>query len=242
MLLARESPANDSWMALPFPCASLVWTLPPTVVTSLTASLLVSASLVARREPALSAADVPAKTGRQRRLTDRRVKQSQSFRRRQSRCIWCRCTWDRCTWYGGAKSVSPLMAAAYHSKRLAFREAGQSPQLRRVAQFSQRLGLDLPNALPGHVEFLTYLLQSPVDPIANPESHSHHLLLTRGQGSKYFADVLDQIHLDRRVGRGNFAFVRDEVSQPGGLVIAHGQLDRDRVARHPDEVANLVDR
>src|SRR5258708_40020461 len=86
----------------------------------------------------------------------------------------------------------------------------RSLQPRRMAQFAERLGFNLPNALPRHVELLPHLLEGPVDSISNPESHSHHFLLARGKGGEQFLDILSQVHLDRHIGGGSLTFVLDE--------------------------------
>src|SRR5258708_19274070 len=51
----------------------------------------------------------------------------------------------------------------------------RSLQPRRMAQFAERLGFNLPNALPRHVKLVPDLLEGPVDSISNPDRKSTRL-------------------------------------------------------------------
>src|SRR3989338_5865136 len=59
----------------------------------------------------------------------------------------------------------------------------------RVAEFSQRLCLDLPHALAGNLEDRPDLFEGPRIPVAYPEPQPQHLLLSLGQRAE------DSVHL-----------------------------------------------
>src|SRR4029079_9383776 len=64
-------------------------------------------------------------------------------------------------------------------------ERAQPLAPRRVAQLPQRLRLDLPDALEGHLEVLTHLFQGVVRLLADAEPHPEDLLLARGEGGEH---------------------------------------------------------
>src|SRR5258708_9037774 len=108
-----------------------------------------------------------------------------------------------------------------------------------MAQFAERLGFNLPDALARHVELVPHLLEGPVDSISNPESHSHHFLFARGKGGEQFPDILGQLHLDRHIGGGSLTFVLDEVPQPRALVITDPHFEGNRLPPHANELTKL---
>src|SRR5699024_7089892 len=61
-----------------------------------------------------------------------------------------------------------------------------------VAQFSEGLGLDLADALPGDVEFLAHFLQGAGAAVLNAEAELQHLLLPGSQGGEYVHQLLLQ--------------------------------------------------
>ena len=54
-----------------------------------------------------------------------------------------------------------------------------------MAQFAQGLGLDLADALAGHVELLAHFLEGVVGVHVDTESHSEYLGFTRGEAAQY---------------------------------------------------------
>ena len=53
-----------------------------------------------------------------------------------------------------------------------------------MAQLSQSLGLNLADALPGDIELLAHLFQSPGAAVFNAEAELEHLFLPGGQGGE----------------------------------------------------------
>ena len=53
-----------------------------------------------------------------------------------------------------------------------------------VPQFSEGLGLDLADALPGDIKLLAHFLQGAGTAVLNTEAQLQHLFLTGGQGGE----------------------------------------------------------
>src|SRR5215469_17702139 len=121
-------------------------------------------------------------------------------------------------------------------------ERAQPLAPRRMAELPQRLGLDLPDALAGHLEVLTHLLERVVGLLADPEPHPEHLLLARRQGGQNLPGLLGQVHVDHRVRGRDQALVLDEVAQVGVLLLTDGGLEADGLLRDLEDLADLVQR
>ena len=65
-----------------------------------------------------------------------------------------------------------------------------------VAQFSQRLRLNLPDPLAGHREVLAYLFERMFRPVLKTEPHLDDLFLARAQGLQYFGRLLAKVEVD----------------------------------------------
>src|SRR5512136_1225747 len=82
----------------------------------------------------------------------------------------------------------------------------------RMPEFSEGLCLDLPDALPRHVEFLPHLFQGVVGVFPDAEPPAEHFFLTVRQGVQHPADLLVQVLSYGRIeGRGHL-FVLDKVA------------------------------
>src|SRR6187200_1698221 len=88
-----------------------------------------------------------------------------------------------------------------HFLRSAFEEGAQFAAPRRVAQLSERLGLDLADALAGDGEVLADLLERVLAAVANAEAHLDYLLLARRERFEDRFGLLLQVQVDHRVGR-----------------------------------------
>ena len=58
-----------------------------------------------------------------------------------------------------------------------------------MAELAQSLGLDLPDAFPGHVEFLSQLFQGAGLPVLQPEAQGQHPFLCL----LYTSDAADEL-------------------------------------------------
>ena len=70
---------------------------------------------------------------------------------------------------------------------LHIQEVPQLPASRRMTELAQRLGLNLADALPGHLEVFAHLFQGVRLTIQQPEAEGKHLLFPLGQGTHLFA-------------------------------------------------------
>ena len=62
-----------------------------------------------------------------------------------------------------------------------------------MAQFAQRLGLDLADALSGDIEILSHLLQGVIGLFIDTKPHLQDLLLPGRQGGQYFSGLLRKV-------------------------------------------------
>src|SRR3979411_2805712 len=75
---------------------------------------------------------------------------------------------------------------------LAVDEALELLRPARVPQLAERLGLDLPDALAGHLEVLADLLEGVIALLADAEAHAQDLLLARRQGLEHLPRLLGE--------------------------------------------------
>src|SRR6516162_4838083 len=121
-------------------------------------------------------------------------------------------------------------------------ERAQPLAPRRMAELSQRLGLDLPDALAGHLEVLTHLLERVVRLLPDAEPHPEDLLLARRQRGQHLPGLLGQVHVDDRIRGRDQALVLDEVAEVGVLLLTDGRLEADGLLRDLEDLADLVQR
>src|SRR6266511_2072882 len=137
--------------------------------------------------------------------------------------------------------VHSRCASVYHVP-LALDEALQPLRPRGVPQLPQRLRLDLADALAGHLEVLTDLLERVVALLPDAEPHPEDLLLTGGQGGEHLPGLLREVHVDDRVRRRDERLVLDEVAEVAVLLLADRGLEADGLLRDLEDLADLVER
>src|SRR5215470_3269902 len=121
-------------------------------------------------------------------------------------------------------------------------EAPQFLGPRGMSELPQRLGFDLPDALPGHREVLADLFQRVLAAVAEAEAQAQHLLLARRERVEHLVGLLAQRQADDRLDRRDDLLVLDEVAQVAVLFFADGCLQRDRLLGDLEDLADLVDR
>src|SRR3954464_12328786 len=109
-----------------------------------------------------------------------------------------------------------------------------------VAQLAQRLGLDLPDALAGDAELAPDLLQRAEAAILQPEAELDDPALAVGQALERVADLALEELLRGQVERRGHRLVFDEVAEEGVAVLPDRGLQRHRVARHVEHLADLI--
>src|SRR5262249_45046566 len=110
-----------------------------------------------------------------------------------------------------------------------------------MAQLSQRLCFDLPDALACHSEELPYLLQSALASVIQSESQPENVALARREPGHHFDDIFAQKLLGNAGGRRFSLAILDEISQAAVLFLADRGFQGDGLLRHFDNVSQLAD-
>src|SRR5437870_12120686 len=105
------------------------------------------------------------------------------------------------------------MGPRRHHTGLGFEEAPELLRARRVPELSQRLGLDLSDALAGDREVLPDLLQRVLAAVGEAEAEPQHLLLTRGERVEDLVRLLPERQADDRLDGRDDLLVRYEIAQ-----------------------------
>src|SRR5262245_14722275 len=111
-----------------------------------------------------------------------------------------------------------------------------------MAELSERLRLDLADALARHLEVLTDLLEGVVALLADAEAHPEDLLLARRQRLEHLPGLLGQVHVDDRLGRRDDALVLDEVAEMRIFFLSDRRLEADGLLRDLQDFADFVER
>src|SRR5262245_40451740 len=121
----------------------------------------------------------------------------------------------------------------------AFQERLELAAPRGVPQLAERLGLYLADALARDREVLADLLEGVLAALADAEPHLDHLLLARRQRLEDRLGLLAQVQVDHRVRRREDVAVLDEVAKMAVLFLADRRLERDRLLRDLEDLADL---
>src|SRR3954454_7960554 len=113
---------------------------------------------------------------------------------------------------------------------------------RRVPQLRQRLGLDLPDALPGDAELLADLFESARVTVGQSEPELDDLLLALGERVQDRVELLLQEDERRRVDRDDRVGVFDEVAEVGVVLFADRCFQRHRLLRQLLDLAHPLGR
>src|SRR5207253_10191026 len=108
------------------------------------------------------------------------------------------------------------LVIAEHGSSLANRgiqKGAKFSTARRVTQFAQGLGFDLPDALAGDSEALAYFLKRVLASIIQAKAHFDHFLFTRRQGLEHCVGLLFQVDVNDGLSRRDYSAIFDEVSK-----------------------------
>src|SRR5687768_14396487 len=111
-----------------------------------------------------------------------------------------------------------------------------------MTQLAQRLRLYLAYAFAGHREVLAHFFQRVFAAVADAEAHLDHLLFARRQRLQHRLGLFLQIEVDHRFRRGHRGAVLDEVAEMRIFLFADRRLERDRLLRDLEDLADLRDR
>jgi len=109
-------------------------------------------------------------------------------------------------------------------QNLVFYEAAQFFTAAGVAQFTQGLGFNLPDALTGDRKILPDFFQSVLGIETDPKPFSEDFFLAAGQRAQHFQGLVFQVLFDDGVDRRQHFFVFDESSSPIGVSREMGSL------------------
>src|SRR5438477_6959704 len=109
-----------------------------------------------------------------------------------------------------------------------------------MAQLAEGLRLDLANSLACHVELATDLLQRARPAVLEPEPELEHASLATRQRVQHRLDLFLEELVRGRFGRSERAAILDEIAEVGVLLLADRRLERDRLLRHLDDLADLL--
>src|SRR6185503_16403990 len=109
-----------------------------------------------------------------------------------------------------------------------------------VPQLRQRLALDLPDALARDPELAADLLEGAGVAVEESEPELDHLLLALGERVEDGLELLLQQDEARGVDGDDRVRVLDEVAEVRVLLLTDRRLERHRLLRHLEDLADLV--
>ena len=109
-----------------------------------------------------------------------------------------------------------------------------------MAELHERLILDLPNPLAAEVEFGADLREGPVASVIEAESESNDPPFAPREGVKDGVDLLFEEQLAGGVDGRELTLVRDEVAERGIVFLAHRPVERGRLPRDPEDLAESL--
>src|SRR5579859_153332 len=115
-----------------------------------------------------------------------------------------------------------------------FIERADKPRTRGVAQFAERLGLNLANALASDSKSLADFFKSVRITVLKAKAHANDALFTRIQVLQHGGDIFLETEVDGRVcGRGN-GFIFNKIAEMSVFFFADGGLEGDgRLSNFP---------
>src|SRR5438094_1542209 len=109
-----------------------------------------------------------------------------------------------------------------------------------MPQLAQRLRLDLPDALSRDVELAADLFERPRAAVLETEAQLQHATLAAGKPFQDRLDLLLEELVRRRVARRESLVIGDEVPEVAVFFLADRCLERDRLLRDLDDLADLI--
>src|SRR2546426_12599126 len=98
-----------------------------------------------------------------------------------------------------------------------------------MPQLSERLGLDLPDALARDREALAHFFERVLAAVTDAEAHLDDLLFARRERLQHRLGLLLEIQVDHRFGRRDDLAVFDEISKMRIFLFADRRFERDRL-------------
>src|SRR5262245_57139647 len=111
-----------------------------------------------------------------------------------------------------------------------------------MTQLAQRLRLDLAYAFAGDREVLAHFFERMFAAVAHAEAHLDDLLFAWRQRLQHRLDLFLQVEIDDRFRRRHRGAVLDEVAEVRIFLFADRRLERNRLLRDLEDLADLRDR
>src|SRR5947209_1946563 len=108
-----------------------------------------------------------------------------------------------------------------------------------MPELPQRLRFDLADALAGDGEALTDLFERVLAAVADAEAHLDNLLFARRERLEHRLGLLLQVQIDHRFGGRHDLAILDEIAQMRIFLFADRRLERDRLLRDLEDLADL---
>ena len=108
-----------------------------------------------------------------------------------------------------------------------------------MAKFSERLCLNLANALTGYVKLLANLLQRARFAVVEAIAQAEHLRLSLREGVEHVHELLFEQRNSNRLGRRGCVVIGDKIAKVGVVLLADRRFQRDGLLRNLDDLAHL---
>src|SRR5271169_3314028 len=100
----------------------------------------------------------------------------------------------------------------------------------RRAELSQRLGLDLADALASYIELLADFLERMLTLAADAEAQTDNFLLFRRERLEDVRGLVANVGIDHRIHRRSNPAVFDQIAECGLTIAADRRFERNRIA------------
>ena len=108
-----------------------------------------------------------------------------------------------------------------------------------MAQFAQRLGLDLADAFAGYCERLAYFFEGVLAAVFEAEAHFDYFFFAWGQRAQDLSGLVLEVHVDHGFGRGDYGAVLDEVAEMRIFFFANWRFEGDWLLRDLQNLAHF---
>src|SRR5450631_347716 len=141
------------------------------------------------------------------------------------------------------ESISDLFCvAAWVSVPNPVHKRAQLSRARWMPKFSERLGLDLPDAFASHRKRLANFFQRVLRTVFQAETHLDDLLFARCQRAQHLRSLVFEVDVDHRLGRRNYCAVFDEVAQVRIFLFANWRFEGDWLLRNLQDFPDFCHR
>src|SRR5215472_11201509 len=121
-------------------------------------------------------------------------------------------------------------------------ECAQAMTAAGMPQFPQGFRFDLADTLAGYGKMLADFFERMLAAVLQAKAHLDDLFLARTERLQHLGGLLAQVEVDDGLGRRDHPPVDDEIPQMRFFFFAYRRLERDRLLRDAQHLANFSDR